>query len=138
MAESLDLLDEEVDVLESSCGVGDHHAEEVHLVPLRLVADHGCAVLHHPGFYYRSHLEADRFRFRHSHEIAFKTKLNAVTSTTVITSRTLWDEFYKVEECMPSMHSLSSVCSGSGHRGSTSRSRETQASVPLATSATSI
>ena len=56
MAESFDLLDEEVDVLESGGGVGDDHPEEVHLVSLGLVAHHGGAVLHHPGLYHRRHL----------------------------------------------------------------------------------
>lgn len=56
LAQSFDLLDEKVDILEGGGRIGDHHAEKVDLVPLWLVADHGRAVLHHPGFYHGGHL----------------------------------------------------------------------------------
>lgn len=45
--QSLDLIHQEVDVGAGCSGVGDDHAEEVDLVPLRLVAHHGRPRLHH-------------------------------------------------------------------------------------------
>lgn len=56
LAQSLYLLNEEVDVRLGGGWVGDDHPEEVGLVPLRLVANHGRARLHHQGFDFRSHL----------------------------------------------------------------------------------
>lgn len=57
LSESLDLLDEEVDVRLGGSVIGDDHAEEVDLVSLRLVAHHGGAALHHHGFDLRRHLD---------------------------------------------------------------------------------
>lgn len=41
LAQPLDLVDEEVDIRLGGCRVGDHHAEEIDLVGLWLVAHHG-------------------------------------------------------------------------------------------------
>ena len=49
---------------------GDDHPEEVGLVPLRLVANHGCARFHHQGFDFRGHLVREN-----------KTKLKIDTNT---------------------------------------------------------
>ena len=58
VAQSLDLVDQEVDVGARGRRVGDHHAEEVDLLTLRLVAHHGGPTLHHQGLDLRSHLHA--------------------------------------------------------------------------------
>lgn len=57
LSESLDLLDEEVDVRLGGSVVGDDHAEEIDFVSLRLVAHHGGAALHHHRFDLWRHLE---------------------------------------------------------------------------------
>lgn len=41
VSEPIDLVHQEVNVCAGCSGVGDDHAEEVDLVPLRLVAHHG-------------------------------------------------------------------------------------------------
>lgn len=56
LAQSFYLLNEEVDVRLGGGRVRDDHPEEVGLVPLRLVANHGRARLHHQGFDFGSHL----------------------------------------------------------------------------------
>lgn len=56
LTESLDFLDEKVDILEGGSRVGDDHAEEVDLVSLGLVAHHRAATLHHHGFDFGCHL----------------------------------------------------------------------------------
>lgn len=56
MTQALDLIDEEVDVGLCGCGVGNHHAEEVDFVGLRLVAHHGGPRFHHHGFDLWRHL----------------------------------------------------------------------------------
>lgn len=56
MTQALDLIDEEVDVGLRGCGVGNHHAEEVDFVGLRLVAHHGGPGFHHHGFDLWCHL----------------------------------------------------------------------------------
>lgn len=56
MTHTLDLIDEEVDVGLCGCGVGNHHAEEVDFVGLRLVAHHGGPGFHHHGFDLWCHL----------------------------------------------------------------------------------
>lgn len=56
LAQPLYFLNEEVDIRLGSGWVGDDHPEEVGLVPLRLVANHGRARLHHQGFDFRGHL----------------------------------------------------------------------------------
>lgn len=56
LAQAFYLLKEEVDVGLRGGRVRDDHPEEVGLVPLRLVANHGRAGLHHQGFDFGSHL----------------------------------------------------------------------------------
>lgn len=56
LAQSFYLFNEEVDVRLCGGRVRDDHPEEVGLVALRLVANHGRARLHHQGFDFRSHL----------------------------------------------------------------------------------
>ena len=58
VAQSLDLVDQEVDVGARGRRVGDDHAEEVDLLTLRLVAHHGGPTLHHQSLDLRSHLHA--------------------------------------------------------------------------------
>ena len=58
VAQSLDLVDQEVDVRARGGRVGDHHAEEVDLLPLWLVAHHGSSTLHHQRLDLRSHLRS--------------------------------------------------------------------------------
>lgn len=56
LAQSFYLLNEEVDIRLGRGWVRDDHPEEVGLVPLRLVAHHGRARLHHQGFDFGGHL----------------------------------------------------------------------------------
>lgn len=50
VTQPLNFVDEEVDVGLRGRGIGNHHAEEVDFVALRLVAHHGGPGLHHHGF----------------------------------------------------------------------------------------
>ena len=62
LAQPLYLLNQEVNIRLGSGWVGDDHPEEVSLVPLRLVANHGCARFHHQGFDFRGHLVRENKR----------------------------------------------------------------------------
>lgn len=62
LAQPLYLFNEEVDVRLGGSWVGDDHPEEVGFVPLRLVANHGCARLHHQGFDLGSHLVMENIK----------------------------------------------------------------------------
>lgn len=54
--ESFDFLHQEVDIGSRRGRVGDDHAKEVDLLPLRLVAHHRGARLHHHGLDLWGHL----------------------------------------------------------------------------------
>lgn len=56
MPQSLNLLDQEIDVWPGGGRVGDDHAKEVDLISLWLVTHHRSARLHHHCFDLRSHL----------------------------------------------------------------------------------
>lgn len=56
LAQSFYLLNEEVNIRLRSGWVRDDHPEKVGLVPLRLVANHGRARLHHQRFDFGGHL----------------------------------------------------------------------------------
>lgn len=69
MAQSDNLLQEEVNVLLLRGRIGQHTAEEVDLQPQRLVANHDRAVLHHPGFDLRSNLHTHTHAHAHTHSV---------------------------------------------------------------------
>lgn len=90
LSESLDLFDEEVNVLEGGGRVGDDHAEEVDFVSLWLVAHHGCPVLHHPSFDRRSNLRkkhltlSQEFLKQHDHQSSLKKLFKDIGKVVVV------------------------------------------------------